>query len=229
MDIKGLQKLSLLDFKGYLAATIFTGGCNFSCPFCHNKSLVLHPNDLSNISEDEIFSFLKSRYGKLEAVCITGGEPTLQHDLTSFIHNVKNLGYKVKLDTNGSNPNILKELLDYNLLDYVAMDIKNTRKKYPVTTNSALSLDAIDYSISLIMSSPVSYEFRTTVVKELHTKEDIKTISQRIAGASTYYLQPYIQSPGVINPVYTSYTKKELQILLHIATPYVKKCAIIGI
>lgn len=230
MKIKGLQKLTLLDYKGYLAATIFTGGCNFTCPFCHNKDLVLFPNTVSDISGDSVLQYLKKRSGALEAVCITGGEPTLQKDLPDFIAKIKQLGFLVKLDTNGTSPEILSELLDCHLIDYVAMDIKNTFSKYNITAGKEnLSLEPVNLSISQIMQADCDYEFRTTIVKELHTEHDILQIAKRIEGAKAYYLQPYRSSEQVINPVYSSYSEEELQHLLHIAAPYVKKCDIIGL
>ena len=228
--IKGLQKLTLLDYKGYLAATIFTGGCNFTCPFCQNKELVLYPNAVPNIPEAEVYHFLESRKGRLEAVCITGGEPTLQQDLTQFIEKVRTLGYKVKLDTNGTNPTKIKELLDNNLVDYIAMDIKNSWNKYNISTDTDhISKELLNQSIDYIMQSNCDYEFRTTIMRELHTKEDILSICKRIQGAKAYYIQPYRESPEVIHPVYSSYSRQELEYFLHIATPYVKKCAIIGL
>lgn len=230
MRIKGLQKLTLLDYKGYLAATIFTGGCNLTCPFCQNKDLVLYPNTIPNISEEEVLHFLASRKDRLEAVCITGGEPTIQQDLTHFIKKVRDLGYKVKLDTNGTNPAKIKELLDNSLVDYVAMDIKNSWNKYKRTTNTDhLLREQLNNSIDYIMQSNCDYEFRTTIMRELHTEEDILSICKRIQGAKAYYLQPYRESPEVIHPIYSSYSLQELKYFLHIATPYVKKCAIIGL
>lgn len=230
MRIKGLQKLTLLDYKGCLAATIFTGGCNLTCPFCQNKDLVLYPNTIPNISEEEVLHFLASRKDRLEAVCITGGEPTIQQDLTHFIKKVRDLGYKVKLDTNGTNPAKIKELLDNSLVDYVAMDIKNSWNKYKRTTNTDhLLREQLNNSIDYIMQSNCDYEFRTTIMRELHTEEDILSICKRIQGAKAYYLQPYRESPEVIHPIYSSYSLQELKYFLHIATPYVKKCAIIGL
>lgn len=230
MRIKGLQKLTLLDYKGYLAATIFTGGCNFTCPFCQNKDLVLYPNAVPNIKEEDVLHFLEARRSRLEAVCITGGEPTLQKDLTSFISKIHSLGYKIKLDTNGTNPEKIKELIDNHFVDYIAMDIKNSWAKYETTTDTEHVLkDQINQSIDYIMQGNCDYEFRTTIMKELHTEDDILSICKRIQGANAYYLQPYRESPQVIRPIYTSYTHTELQHFLQIATPYVKKCDIIGL
>lgn len=229
MQIKGLQKLTLLDYKGYLAATLFTGGCNFTCPFCHNKDLVLYPNTVANIPEANVLHFLEERKGRLEAVCITGGEPMLQKDLPAFLHKIRSLGYKIKLDTNGTSPDKLKELMDQNLLDYIAMDIKNSKEKYSLTTGIVQNLEAqINHSIEYVMNSSIDYEFRTTVTRELHKEEDILAIAKWIQGAKAYYLQPYRNSPQVIKPVYSSYSSKELEHFLEVVSPYVEKCSIIG-
>lgn len=229
MNIKGLQKLTLLDYKGYLAATIFTGGCNFQCPFCHNKDLVMNPEHIDNIQEEELFDFLEARQGKLEAVCITGGEPTLHKDLPLFLEKLRSLDYKIKLDTNGTNPEVLQELITNRLVDYVAMDIKNSKPKYSTTCGKAtLSLRNIEKSIVYIMQSPCSYEFRTTVARELHTQDDILSICRWIEGAQAYYLQPYRESEQVINPVYSSYSRNELEHIVTLARQYVATCDIIG-
>lgn len=229
MHIKGLQKLTLLDYKGYLAATVFTGGCNLKCPFCHNKDLVLHPDSISSLDEEELLHFLSERQGKLEAVCITGGEPTIQEDLLPFLEKLRSLNYKIKLDTNGSHPDKLNALITNGLVDYIAMDIKNSKEKYALTSGcSNLSIEDIERSIVYIMHSSCQYEFRTTVVRELHTQEDIMSISQWIQGASAYYLQPYRESEQVIHPVYTSYTRQELEHFIMIAKQYVIKCDIVG-
>lgn len=229
MNIKGLQKLTLLDYKGYLAATVFTGGCNLKCPFCHNKDLVISPEHIDAIDEDELFHFLEARQGKLEAVCITGGEPTLQPDLSLFLEKLRSLDYKIKLDTNGTNPDILQQLINSKLVDYVAMDIKNSKEKYSITCGNAnLSLTNIEKSIVYIMQSSCSYEFRTTVVRELHTADDIISICKWIKGAQAYYLQPYRESEQVIHPVYSSYSKEELEHFVALAKQHVVICDIIG-
>ncbi len=230
MHIKGLQKLTLLDYKGYLAATLFTGSCNFICPFCHNKDLVLYPNSIPSIDETDLFHFLTLRKNLLEAVCITGGEPTLHQDLIPFIQRIRELGYKIKLDTNGTNPDMIRFLIQEQLVDYFAMDIKNSTKKYATTCGiKYIPEEKIKQTIDYIIHDAPDYEFRTTVVKELHSEEDILQISKLIQGAKAYYLQPYCASSQVINPVFSSYTKKELLHFVQIATPYVEKCAIIGL
>jgi len=230
MNIKGFQKLTLLDYKGYLASTIFLGGCNFKCPFCHNKDLVLSPNSLQNLSKEDILDTLKKRAGIIEAICITGGEPTLYPDLISFIYEIKSLGYLVKLDTNGSNPNMLRQLLQENIIDYIAMDIKNSPQKYVKTTAYPnLIFHKIKESVELIMKNKCSNEFRTTIVSELHTIDDIEQIGHWINGCSAYYLQCYRPSNQVINPIYTSPTKETLIHYKNILEQYIENVQIIGI
>ncbi len=199
MQIHGLQKLTLLDYPGHMSATIFTGGCNFRCPFCHNSELVLHPESVPAIPEKDIFEFLKSRAGKLEGVCITGGEPTLQKDLPEFIAKVRSLGFKIKLDTNGQMPAVLESLLAGKMLDYVAMDIKNSRERYAETVGiSGFLTDSVERSVALLMKSGIQYEFRTTVAAELHDRESMESIGRWIAGAKHYYLQPFRESEQVM-------------------------------
>lgn len=196
MLIRGLNKTTLLDYPGCVAAVVFVGGCNFRCPFCQNSGLVLEPSAGEIISEEEIFAFLKKRKNVLKGVCITGGEPTLQEDLPDFIRQIRNLGYRIKLDTNGYRPEILKGLLEERLLDYVAMDIKNSPDQYAKTAGrdyagAGLNLEKINESIELLLCGTVEYEFRTTVVKELHTLEDMIKIGEWIKGCRAYFLQKF--------------------------------------
>ena len=214
MYISGLQKLTLLDFPGRLAATVFLGGCNFRCPFCHNASLVLSASKCEKISEEEFFSFLKSRKGKLGGVCITGGEPTLYSELKAFIKRIKEEGFAVKLDTNGTNPELLSELICEGLLDYVAMDIKNSIDKYELTAGTAVDMEKIKKSVELLLSEKVDYEFRTTVVKELHKKEDFLAISEWISGAKRYFLQTFEDSGDLIGSGFSAYSKDETKEIL---------------
>ena len=201
MEIHGLQKLTLLDYPGHMSATVFTGGCNFRCPFCHNSELVLNPASVPLIPEKEVLAFLASRARMLEGVAITGGEPTLQSDLPEFIAKVRALGYKVKLDTNGQSPAVLERLLKAGLLDYVAMDIKNSRDRYGATIGIPnFRTDAVEASVALLMGGKVPYEFRTTVMKELHDTSSFEDIGRWIAGARHYYLQPYRDSEQVMKP-----------------------------
>ena len=200
MQIHGLQKLTLLDYPGHMAATVFTGGCNFRCPYCHNSELVLRPESVPMIPEAEVFAFLKARAKMLEAVCVTGGEPTLQKDLPEFLAKVRSLGYRDKLDSNGQAPSVLAGLLQNKLVDYVAMDIKNCRERYGETIGVPnFRTDAVEASVQLLMRSGIQYEFRTTVCKELHDTESIKRIGEWIAGARHYYLQPYRESDQVMH------------------------------
>jgi pyruvate formate lyase activating enzyme len=195
MNIGGYQKLTLIDFPGTLATTVFTVGCNFRCPFCHNPELVLGAGQVAsgteNKTEQEFFAFLEKRKGKLEGVCITGGEPTLQPDLVDFVKKVRAMGFLVKLDTNGARPDILKKLLDLKLLDFVAMDIKNQLKNYEKTVGVKVDTKRIELSVELIRNSRLPYEFRTTVVPGIHTEKDFVAIAKWLSGAQAYYLQEY--------------------------------------
>ena len=188
----GIEKLSLVDYEGKLVCTLFTNGCNFKCPFCHNSSLVIKDN-YSYIEDEEILSYLQKRTKQLDAVVITGGEPTLMSNLIDKIKEIKQLGYLIKLDTNGSNPEIIKQLVENELIDYIAMDIKNSFEKYSLTTGiSDINLDNIKQSIDYIMNCGIDYEFRTTLVKEFHTEEDFRKISNIINGAKNYFLQCFV-------------------------------------
>ena len=221
MKIHGFNKTTLLDYPEHLAATIFTGGCNFRCPFCHNGGLVLDPDSQPAIPEEEVLKFLQKRRGILQGVCITGGEPTLQPDLEDFICKVKEMGYLVKLDTNGSRPEVLKSLLEKGLLDYVAMDIKASRENYAYAAGVRVSDDAagmcttaaktpsavhvhvsllekIRASVELLKNGTVPYEFRTTVVKGIHTSEEFDAIGQWLAGCRAYYLQAYRENENIL-------------------------------
>ena len=212
MKICGLNKTTLLDYPGKVAATIFLGGCNFRCPFCQNSSLVLHADREPELSQDEIFSFLEKRRGILEGVCITGGEPSLNDNLEEFIRKIRSLGYAVKLDTNGSRPYILKDLVRKNLLDKIAMDIKACPENYGNVSGLLYpDLDSIRESVDFLMEGHVDYEFRTTVVRELHTEKDFRKIGQWIKGAKAYYLQAYKDSKEVPQPGFSSYSLKELE------------------
>ena len=228
MKIKGLQKLTLLDYPGRLAATVFLGGCNMRCPFCHNASLVVRP-DNTEITEDELFAFLESRRGKLSGVCVTGGEPTLNRELPSFISKIRALGYSVKLDTNGTNPEMLESLIRDGLVDYVAMDIKTSIENYGrVSGIPDLDTSKIERSIDLLLSGTVPYEFRTTVVRELHTASDFYSIGRRIEGARAYFLQPFKDSGDLIEDGFSSYSEAEISALLDIVKVYIPNAQIRG-
>ena len=199
MLINGLQKLSLLDYPGKLAATVFTGGCNLRCPFCHNAPLVLRPNESERISEDEVLSFLVKRRGILDGVCITGGEPLLQGDLEDFIVKVRELGFLIKLDTNGCFPERLESLIRRGLVDYVAMDIKNSFEKYPLTVGIPdFNPKPVFESAELLIGGSLPYEFRTTLVRAFHTEEDIEDIGRSLKGARNYFLQNFEDSGDLV-------------------------------
>ena len=209
MIIGGFQKLTLIDYPGNLATTVFTVGCSFRCPFCHNPELVLPSKMIAcPTMEEDFFNHLKKRKGKLDGVCITGGEPTIQKDIVEFIQKVRKLGFKVKLDTNGSRPDVLKKLLDLKLLDFVAMDIKNQPKKYDVTTGVKNDIERIKLSVDMIMNSKLNYEFRTTVVPGLHTEKDFDVIAKWIKGAKSYYLQKY-REKIILKPSFKQKTKNK--------------------
>jgi pyruvate formate lyase activating enzyme len=210
MIIRGLQKTTLLDFPEKLACTVFTGGCNFRCPFCHNASLVLNSGAIEEIPEDEFFFYLSRRKGVLDGVCITGGEPLLNSDIFEFIKKIRSYGLLVKLDTNGSMPDRLEALIDAGLVDYVAMDIKNAPTKYALTAGVDEYPAEIERSIDIIIKKAPEYEFRTTVVRELHEKEDIIKIANRIKNAKKYFLQSYVDSGDIISSGFSAYSPTEM-------------------
>lgn len=200
MQISGIQKLTLLDYPGKLACTIFTDGCNFRCPFCHNAPLVLPDREKQRMDESEVLELLKKRRGILEGVAVTGGEPTLQADLENFLREVKALGYKIKLDTNGTRPEVIKRLVERGLVDRVAMDIKNAPEEYDAACGVAVDITAVEKSKELLLQGAVEYEFRTTVVKGIHTKESLLSAARWISGAKEYYLQQFKDSGDLILP-----------------------------
>lgn len=211
MNIAGIQKITLIDYPGKPAATIFTRGCSFCCPFCHNPELVIPERFNDLIDEEEILSFLEKRKGKLEAVCITGGEPTINSDLPEFIGKIKKLGFLVKLDTNGSNPVMLEKILNEKLVDYVAMDIKSPFEKYQKVSGSNIDIEKIKKSISLIINSGIDHEFRTTFVKPLHSAEDFAKIGEMILGAQRYFIQNFADGKRIDESAdFSSFTVEEL-------------------
>jgi pyruvate formate lyase activating enzyme len=228
--IGGFQKTSLLDFPDYISAIVWTVGCNFRCPFCYNKNLVLGKGD--QISEDEILSFLKKRQGLIEGVVISGGEPLMQEDVVDFIGKIKKLGFLVKVDTNGCFPDVLKTLFDNNSVDYVAMDIKAPKKKYPDLCGGTVDMDLLEKSIDLIKTRAPVYEFRTTFVPPLLIKEDIIEIAHWLDGADRFYLQQFkLFAPLVSSKMETvkPYDKKYLQETIDSIKPYFKRAAFRGI
>ena len=212
MIIHGLQKMTLVDYPGKVAAILFTGACNFRCPFCQNASLVLNPGSEPVIEDEEIFSYLKKRKGMLDGVVVTGGEPTVHGDLLDFMKRIKDLGYSVKLDTNGYRPDVLKAAVEGGYADYVAMDIKNSLSSYPKTAGVPhIFTSLIQESISYLLENHIPFEFRTTVVHELHSDEDFESIGKMCAGCSNYFLQSYSDRGDIINPIFSSPTAEEME------------------
>ena len=210
MNFAGMQKLTLLDYPGKVACIVFTKGCNFRCPFCHNASLV-EGGQGPLISDTEVLAFLSKRMGVLEGICISGGEPLLQKDIADFMRKVKKLGYAVKLDTNGSNPEILHELICEGLVDYVAMDIKNTVEKNDKTCGTEVDISKIKKSIEILKTSGIDYEFRTTLVNELHTVSDVEEIGKELKGDSKYFLQSFVDSGDILCPGMSAIDEKTVK------------------
>ena len=216
MQIKGWVKTSLIDYPGKIATVLFTSGCNFRCPYCQNSKLVLHPESLPAIDPAEIFRFLTRRRGLIDGVVITGGEPTLQKGLEDLLPKVKELGLAAKLDTNGYRPQVLGELLEQGLLDYVAMDIKTSLAKYPLAAGVPVDVRRIEESVRLILSSGINHEFRTTVVPGIVAPEDVEEIAKLIAGAGKYVLQQF-RPQGTIEPHFREIAPYPAQTLLEMA------------
>lgn len=219
MVFYGFQKMTLLDFPGRIACTLFTGGCNMRCPFCHNALLVTELEQTSDRwSDTEVLAYLERRRGLLEGVCVTGGEPTLQPGLEAFLRNVKALGYAVKLDTNGTRPDVLRRVVGEGLVDYVAMDIKNSPAKYAETAGvPEAEIAGVFESMDYLLGGVVDYEFRTTVVRELHTVEDIAALAARIKGASRYYLQCFKDSGELICDGWSAHTVETMEAMRKVA------------
>ena len=228
MRIGGIQKLTLLDYPGKVACTVFTVGCNFRCPFCHNASLVTHTEDAPHLGEEDVLSFLSKRRGVIEGVCLTGGEPLIWPEAKAFLEKIKAMGYSVKLDTNGSEPERLSEILDAGLADYVAMDIKSSPGGYAVAAGTDRALEKVEKSVLLLLNGKTPFEFRTTVVKGLHTGGDIEDIARWIVGAERYYLQGFRDSGDLIGSGLAAFTPEEMAELLQIARKYLPNTEIRG-
>ena len=227
IKIGGYQKLTLLDYPGKLAATVFLGGCNFRCPFCHNSEL-FEPED--NYPEEEVLNMIRKRATRIEGVAITGGEPTLQAGLADFMRAVKEMGLSVKLDSNGYRPEVLRSLYSEGLIDYLAMDIKSSPEHYAeVAGLPSIDMSRIYESVDLIRSSGVPYEFRTTVVPELHEESDFEAIGRWLAGPSPYFLQGYKDSARVYNRIYSQPTAELMERICGIVKPYLPNAQIRGI
>lgn len=220
MLIAGFQKTTLLDYPNHLASIIFTSGCNMRCPYCHNASLVLAPNDCDFFSEDEIISHIIKRKGMIEGLVISGGEPTLQKDLIEFIEKIKALNVLVKLDTNGSNPSVLDELLQKNLLDYVAMDIKQSKQNYETIARSNISSDNISNSLTTLKNYNIPYELRTTITDEHFCENDITDIAKWITGHPHWYLQPYKDNEETISGHFHAPDENTMEKYKQIANQY---------
>lgn len=208
MEISGFEKMTLTDYPGSVAAIVFTQGCNFKCPFCHNSDLIYFKNGV--IDENEVLDYLGKRKKMLDGVVITGGEPTIQKDLIGFLNKVKDLGLKVKLDTNGAKPEILQKIIDLNLVDYIAMDIKSSQNNYSEVSGVKVDINKIRESISIIKKSKLDFEFRTTVVKNYHNYESLLEICEYVGKDVKYYLQNFENSSRVLNSTLESFSKDEL-------------------
>lgn len=229
MIFSGFQKMTLLDFPGRVACTLFTAGCNLRCPFCHNASLVLQ-RSAEQHTEEDVLSYLKKRTGLLDGICITGGEPLMHKGLKDFIKKVKELGFAVKLDTNGCFPDRLKELIDEGLLDYVAMDVKSSMEGYgKVVGIEGFDTAAVEKSIDLLLENRVDFEFRTTVVSPLHTTEDIAALTKRIRGAKKYFLQNFVDSGDLLGEDLTSLPREVLDKMLTAARENIPEAQLRGV
>ncbi|MCR5788702.1 MAG: anaerobic ribonucleoside-triphosphate reductase activating protein [Lachnospiraceae bacterium] len=230
MRIGGLQKTTLLDYPGKVAATVFLTGCNFRCPFCHNMSLAEADPELPEMKEEEVLAFLTKRQGILDGVCVTGGEPTLSPELPAFLKKIKALGLCVKLDTNGTRPDMLKELAAEELIDYVAMDIKTSLLRYPeVAGISAVDTAAVSESITFLKNGVLPFEFRTTVVKQYHNAEVFDEIGALLQGCQSYYLQSFQASDAVKDKSLCACEKNELLEFIRQLEKYDIKASLRGV
>lgn len=230
MRIGGLQKLAMVDFPGKVAATVFTSGCNLRCPFCHNAPLVTRPEEAEDLTEEAVLDFLAGRKGLLDGVVLSGGEPLLQPGVEEFLARVRDMGYAIKLDTNGCYPQRLRELLERGMVDYVAMDIKNSLEKYAETVGCpGFDITAVKESAALLMESDADFEFRTTAVKPFHTPEDMEAIGRWLSGAPRYFLQTFVDSGNLVGEGCTPFSPSEMQELAEKAQPWFKTVAIRGI
>ena len=221
MNLYGLQKMTLLDFPGLVACTVFLGGCDLRCPFCHNAEL-LDMNVLGIMDEKELYAFLETRRGKLDGVAVTGGEPTLRKDLPELLRTIKDMGFKVKLDTTGNHPDMLKTVVGEGLVDYVAMDVKNSKERYAETVGlTGFDISRVDESISFLLRGDVEYEFRTTVVKQFHDRDSFIGIAEWIKGAEKYYLQNFVDRDTVPFAGLEARSENELKEYAEIVKPYV--------
>ncbi len=228
MHIAGLQKMTLLDYPKVVACTVFLGGCNFRCPFCHNPDLVCGPFPDPFMTEEEFFLFLEERKGFLDGVCITGGEPMVNLDLEPFIREIRNRGLLVKLDTNGSFPDRLERVVEERLVDYVAMDIKNSREQYGRTIGLAgYDTKDMERSVSILMGGDLPYEFRTTLVREFHTGQDMLAIGDWLKGCRAYYLQSFVDSGNLLGKeAMTAFSDEEMMLYKKLLQSYIEAVSI---
>lgn len=230
MTIHGFQKMTLLDYPGKVACTVFTAGCNLRCPFCHNALLVTRPDPAAAFDPEEILAYLKKRVGLLDGVCVTGGEPLLQPDIGDFLLRIKEMGFAVKVDTNGTLPDRLRRLVESGAVDTVAVDIKNRREKYPLTVGLPdFDVAPVEETVRYLLSGAVDYEFRTTVVAELHTPEDIDAIGAWISGAPRYYLQNFVDSGELIGEGLHAHPKEILEQMRAIAARHIPTVELRGV
>lgn len=230
MRICGLQKLAMVDYPGKIAATVFAGGCNLRCPFCHNALLVTRLNESPTMDENEVLAFLKKRKGLLDGMVLSGGEPLMQAGAVDFLRKVRELGYAIKIDTNGCYPQRLAEILEAGLANYVAMDIKNSREKYAQTCGlQDMDLAPIEESIRLLRKSGIEYEFRTTVVREMHTAEDMESIGRWLGEVPHYYLQNFVDSGNLIGTGLSAFEPVELEEMAAVLRKYAINVALRGI
>ena len=230
MQIHGIQKLTLLDFPGHTACTVFTGACNFRCPFCHNASLVLNPSQQPLVPEKDVLAYLASRKGLLDGVCITGGEPTLQEDLLEFMGKVKALDLAVKLDTNGWDPETLAMIVENGFADYVAMDVKSSRERYAEACGlKQFDTAQVEESVKLLKKAIVPYEFRTTVVRELHDTAVMEAIGEWLGDVPRYFLQNFKDSGDLLTHSCTGCSPSEMQALLAAVRQYIPSAELRGV
>lgn len=229
MEIQGLQKLTLLDWPGKVACTLFLSGCDFRCPFCHNGELVTGPAP-DGMPEEEVLDFLKKRRGLLDGVCVTGGEPLLRPDLAELLDRIRALGYPVKLDTNGNHPQKLAELWARGLVNYVAMDVKNSPARYAETAGvPGLDLGPIRETVAWLLEGRVEYEFRTTVVRQLHDEASFRDIGPWLAGARRYYLQAFVDRDTVLRPGLEGCSSEEMERFADLVRPFVPAVELRGV
>ena len=228
MNVQGYQKLTLLDYPGRTACTVFTGGCNLRCPFCHNAGLVRTPLAGPNLT-DEVLGYLQKRRGILDGVCVTGGEPLLQPDLEHFLRQIKEMGYAVKLDTNGMLPERLRAILATKLVDYVAMDIKSSPDGYPAATGSDADVSAVSDSLSILRDSGIPYELRTTAVRGIHTEADFAAIGQWIGDVPAYFIQRFVDSGQLLGSGFDAFTPEEMERLLTTVRTYTPSAQLRGV